>query len=84
MLGILFLRRMRPAAIIAGLLAGDGVAIAIYEFAIPVGGLNAGFIGLMVNLLIVFSALRFLPDRERIPIVERPSGGRLEPVPTRS
>lgn len=80
MLGILFLRRMRPAAIIAGLLAGDGIAIAIYEFAIPVGGLNAGFIGLMVNLLIVFAALRFLPDRERIPIVERSSGRRLEPV----
>jgi SSS family solute:Na+ symporter len=68
MLGILFLRRMRPNAIIAGLVAGDAVAIAIYEFALPVGGINAGFIGLLVNLGIVFTLLRFFPDRARLPI----------------
>ncbi len=68
MLGILFLRRMRPGAIIAGLVAGDVVAIAIYEFAIPVGGINAGFVGLLVNLAIVFTALYFLPGTERRPI----------------
>ncbi|HEY4274096.1 MAG TPA: hypothetical protein VGM68_01320, partial [Rhizomicrobium sp.] len=80
MLGILFLRRMRPSAIIAGILAGDAVAVAIYQFAIPVGGVNAGFIGLMVNLLIVFAALYLLPDRERIPIAERPIARPLEPA----
>lgn len=68
MLGILFLRRMRPAAIIAGLVAGDVLATAIYEFSIPVGGVNAGFIGLLVNLGIVFATLYFFPDSERIPI----------------
>ena len=67
-LGILFLRRMRPAAIIAGLIAGDLLATAIYEFSLPVGGVNAGFIGLMANLAIVFAALYVFPDRERVPI----------------
>ena len=68
MLGILLLRRLRPGAIIAGILAGDALAIAIYEFAIPVGGINAGFIGLVANFGIVFAALYFFPDQERIPI----------------
>jgi SSS family solute:Na+ symporter len=68
MLGILFLRRMHPRAIIAGLVAGDVVAIAIYELALPVGGVNAGFIGLLVNLGIVFGLMRFFPDRDRLPI----------------
>jgi Na+/proline symporter len=68
MLGILFLRRMRPGAIIAGLVAGDVVAIVIYELALPVGGINAGFIGLLVNLGIVFGLMRFFPDRDRLPI----------------
>jgi SSS family solute:Na+ symporter len=68
MLGILLLRRLRPSAIIAGILAGDALAIAIYEFAIPVGGINAGFIGLAANFAIVCAALYFFPDRERIPV----------------
>ncbi|MGZ5930095.1 MAG: hypothetical protein ACXWLX_12850, partial [Rhizomicrobium sp.] len=74
MLGILFLRRMRPAAIMAGIVAGDMVAVAIYEFALPVGGINAGFIGLVVNFVIVFAALYFSPDRERTPIAARIRG----------
>src|SRR6185437_4453607 len=40
MLGILFIRRMRPSAIIAGILAGDAVAIALFEFAVPIYGVN--------------------------------------------
>jgi SSS family solute:Na+ symporter len=72
MLGILFLRRMRASAIIAGIVAGDVVAIALYEFAVPLYGVNAGFAGLAVNAGIVFAALYFFPDRERIPIATRP------------
>ncbi len=68
MLGILFIRRMRPSAIIAGIIAGDAIAIALYEFAVPLYGVNAGFAGLLVNAAIVFFALQFFPDRERIPI----------------
>lgn len=70
MLGILFARRMRPSAIVAGIAAGDVVAITIYEFALPVGGANAGFIGLVVNFAIVLAALRFFPGEERKPVVE--------------
>jgi SSS family solute:Na+ symporter len=68
MLGILFLRRMRASAIIAGIVAGDVVAIVLYEFAVPLYGVNAGFVGLVVNAGIVFTALYFFPDRERTPI----------------
>jgi SSS family solute:Na+ symporter len=72
MLGILFLRRMHPSAIIAGIVAGDAVAIALYEFAVPLYGVNPGFVGLVVNAGIVFAALCFFPDRERTPIVAHP------------
>ena len=72
MLGILFLRRMRASAIIAGIVAGDVAAIALYEFAVPLYGVNAGFAGLVINAGIVFAALTFFPDRERTPIVAHP------------
>ena len=71
MLSILFLRKARPFAIIAGILTGDAVAIAIFELKVPVGGTNAGFIGLLVNLAIVFAALYVLPGRRRTPIALR-------------
>ncbi len=71
MLGMLFVRRMRPGAIFAGIVAGDAVAIAIYELAVPVAGMNAGFIGLLVNLGIVFATLYLSPGRERIPVAAR-------------
>jgi SSS family solute:Na+ symporter len=68
MLGILFARRMHPSAIVAGIAVGDIVAITIYEFALPVGGANAGFIGLIINFAIVLAALRFFPGEEREPV----------------
>jgi SSS family solute:Na+ symporter len=69
MLGILFWRRTRASAIVAGILAGDAVAIAIYELGIPVGGVNAGFIGLVVNFAIVSATLYMAPGPVRIPVV---------------
>ena len=72
MLGILVLRRLRPAAIIAGILAGDAVAIALYEFAIPVGGINPGFIGLAANAPIVFTTLYLAPGLDRRPAASMP------------
>ena len=68
MLAILFARRIRPSAIIAGILIGDLIAIAIYELGIPVGGINPGFIGLLVNAVIVMSVLYFWPGEARIPV----------------
>lgn len=67
MLGILFLRRVRPAAVIAGIVAGDAIAITLYELSIYTGGINPGFIGLLVNLAIVIGALWKSPDR-RVPV----------------
>jgi len=71
MLGVLFLDRMRPAALIAGIVAGDTVAFLLFEFAIPVGGINPGLIGLAVNLAIVFSTLRLAPGEMRAPVATR-------------
>lgn len=68
MLGILFLRRLRPSAIIAGLIAGDITAIALFEFQVPLFGINAGFAGLAVNAAIVFITLYVFPDKERVPV----------------
>ena len=53
-LAILLGRRVSPAAIATGLLAGDAVAIGLYNAAIPLRGCNPGLIGLAVNLAITF------------------------------
>ena len=66
-LGVLFLERMRPGAIIAGIIAGDLVAFLLYQFAIPLGGINPGLVGLALNLAIVLTALRLAPDIARTP-----------------
>lgn len=76
MLGILFIRRMRASAIICGIIAGDVLAITLYEFAVPTYGVNAGFVGLVVNAVIVFAGLYFFPDRDRHPIVSRLLSGK--------
>jgi SSS family solute:Na+ symporter len=70
-IGILFLRKTQPFAIIAGLLAGDAIAIALFELKVPTGGINAGFIGVVANFAIVVAALYLWPGRERTPIVAR-------------
>jgi SSS family solute:Na+ symporter len=72
MLGILVLPRLRPAAIIAGILSGDAVAITLYEFSVPVGGINPGFVGLAVNAAIVFTTLYLSPGPDRRPAASMP------------
>lgn len=76
MLGILFIARLRASAIIVGIIAGDIVAIALFEFQVPLYGVNAGFVGLVTNAVIVFGALYFRPDRERMPIARHPLSGK--------
>ena len=71
MLGILFMRRLRPFAIIAGIILGDTVAILIYQLNLPVGGVNAGFVGLLLNFAVVFGVLFLAPGPERRPIVAK-------------
>ncbi len=70
-LAILFLRRVRAPAIIAGLLAGDVVALGVHFGQVPVAGINPGFIGLLVNLSMVVALARLLPGPEIIPVAAR-------------
>ncbi len=46
-------RRLHPAAIAAGLIAGDFAAIGVHEAGIPLGGCNPGLVGLAINLAIL-------------------------------
>ncbi len=78
MLAILFLRRARPASIIAGLLAGDAVAVLLHGAGLPLGGINPGLVGLLLNLAIVLAAVRVWAGPERVPVARR------WPRPTRS
>jgi len=68
LLAILRARRTPPAAIIAGLVAGDLLSVGLSLAGVPLGGLNPGLIGLGVNGLIVLGATRFAPGRERLPV----------------
>ena len=78
-LGILFISRMRPAAIIAGMLAGDITAIALYQLHVPLGGANPGFVGLLLNLGIVFSVLYFAPGKALLPVTKMSLPGASQP-----
>ncbi|MGA9794422.1 MAG: sodium:solute symporter family protein [Rhizomicrobium sp.] len=83
MLAILFLRRTRPSSLVAGIVAGDAVAIALYELNVSTGGINPGFIGLLVNLAIVFGALALWPGPARVPIsakIEAPASRNVPPL----
>jgi len=54
LLAMIVARHVRPGAIIAGLLAGDALAIGLHAFGVPMGGCNPGLVGLVANLAIVF------------------------------
>ncbi len=71
MLAILFLRRMRPASIIAGLLAGDVTAVLLHVSALPLAGINPGLVGLLLNLAIVLGVRYGWPGPERLPVAQR-------------
>ncbi|NHN85698.1 sodium:solute symporter [Acetobacter musti] len=58
---ILCMVRSVPVAaafVTAGFLAGETVSLALAFFSVPTGGVNAGFIGLLVNAAIVFTGYR--------------------------
>ena len=76
MLAILFLRRTRPASIIAGLLAGDATAVLLHGAGLPLAGINPGLVGLLLNLAIVLGARYCWPGCERLPVARRwPAAG---------
>jgi SSS family solute:Na+ symporter len=57
-LAVLIAPRTRAGAVIAGLLAGDAVAIGLYFSGTPLGGCNPGLVGFCINLVLVFGAGR--------------------------
>ncbi|MCG5075457.1 sodium:solute symporter family protein [Paraburkholderia tagetis] len=66
MLILLAQRRVRPGAVAAGILCGQGLAIVCYALHIDFGGVNLGLVCLGVNVLVVFV----------VHILMRPSGRR--------
>ena len=71
LLAILLLARAQPAAIAVGLIAGDGVAILLHEAAIPTGGINPGFVGLLVNGSLMLAGSALWPGPARVPVMRR-------------
>ena len=83
LLAILFLRRVRPAVIVAGLLAGDALAILLYVAEVPIGGINAGFLGLLLNGAIVAVATRLSPGQAKRSVAEEAGALPLTPPKAR-
>ncbi len=67
LVAIMALRRVRPSAIIAGLLLGDATAIALHAAAVPIGGVNPGLVGLAANAALLCLATMLWPGQERVP-----------------
>jgi solute:Na+ symporter, SSS family len=55
MLILLAGRRVRPGAVAAGIVCGQGLAIACYALHVDFGGINLGLVCLGVNVLVVFA-----------------------------
>ena len=53
--------RVRPGAVAVALLAGDAVAIGLYEAGIGLGGVNPGLVGLGANAAVLAGLTRAWP-----------------------
>lgn len=84
LIAMLLLRRTRPAVIATGLLAGDAVALLLHMTGAPVGGINPGFVGLLINGLLLTIATVAWPGPARTPVHVRMSSSgssRTHPAP---
>jgi SSS family solute:Na+ symporter len=72
LIAMLFVHRARPAGIIAGLIAGDALAVALHVSPFDLGGCNPGLIGLAANAGIVFGTACLLPGRVIRPVASHP------------
>ncbi|ACI50548.1 Na+/solute symporter [Gluconacetobacter diazotrophicus PA1 5] len=59
---ILLARPVRPAALVAGLLAGDGLSVGLYLGGVDLGGINPGLVGLVANAAILWAG-SYMPRR---------------------
>ncbi|MBE1574236.1 sodium:solute symporter [Amycolatopsis roodepoortensis] len=69
-LAILFVRRVRTAAVAAGMVTGVLTAIALYVTGATFGGFNAGLVSLGVNLAVVAIWSLAAPDKARTPVAK--------------
>ncbi|WP_239478897.1 SLC5/6 family protein [Lichenicola cladoniae] len=84
LIAMLLLSRTRPAVIATGLLAGDAVALLLHMTGAPLGGINPGFVGLLINGLLLTIATVAWPGPERTPVHNRISSSgssRTHPAP---
>jgi solute:Na+ symporter, SSS family len=65
LIAVLFSLRIRPTAVTAGILAGDGLAIAFYLHGVSLGGVNPGLLCLAVNLVTVAAFEQVLQTTRR-------------------
>lgn len=67
-LAVLFARRVRTAAVVAGMLVGGVCAIALYFTGVSFGGVNPGLVSMALNGLVVFGVSAVAPGRRRQPV----------------
>lgn len=67
-LAILFVRRVRGAAVAAGMVVGVLAAIVLYATGFTLGGINNGLLSLGLNLVVVFGGSLLAPGRVRAPV----------------
>lgn len=65
---VLFAKRVRSSAVIAGMAIGVLTAITFYVTDIPFGGVNPGLVSLAINFLVVFGISALAPGTTRVPV----------------
>ncbi|GAB0119363.1 sodium:solute symporter family protein [Acidisoma sp. 7E03] len=70
LIAILFFRRVNPIAVMAGILCADALAIGLYVNHVPLGGLNTGFVCLIVNVAIIALGSLLAAKREITPVAQ--------------
>ncbi|MBB2188577.1 sodium:solute symporter [Gluconacetobacter azotocaptans] len=80
---ILAARAVSPAAVVAGLVAGDLLSMGLYLGDIDLGGVNPGLVGLVANALVLWGGSRLLPSRALVPILHRAGAQAIEAKATK-
>ena len=74
-IAIIFFRRANPIAIMAGILCADVLAILFYLEKASLGGLNIGFVCLLINVAIIIVGSALLPNKRALtPVAQQPVG----------
>ncbi|MGE4482570.1 sodium:solute symporter family protein [Acidocella sp.] len=63
-MALLFLKKTSPWAVMAGIICGDILAVSMYLMHVNIGGLNIGFICLLINIAIVLIGTALFPKND--------------------